>query len=316
VELWISFYLNNTKINMKKIIVFVAILIVLAASYMNRTRISDVVDEMQKPDLPVAQEFRVQGSELRDEEEKNLPVTDNKTIDKDPNVDIPKIIEPEPVIPQEIIKDTPEPVQDTIKELPVEYNLAVPFQPQAPHANWSLPYAEACEETSLIMADRFFNNKGLSASEADEEIKKLVEWEKKELGYYEDTSAKEVVKIAKEYFGFNVELDYDVTVANIKQHLANNKVIIVPASGRQLGNPYFTGEGPVYHMLVIRGYTKDKFITNDPGTKRGEEFLYSYGTLINAIHDWPLETGGDRQEINQKTVETGDKVLIVVGKQL
>jgi hypothetical protein len=300
---------------MKKIIVFVAILIVLAASYMNRTRISDVVDEMQKPDLPVAKEFQVSSDKLQVEEKE-----DNKNSDvQDTVVESPSNIDTGIDDKIDTLVNTPprnDKEEKPASSIPVEYNLAVPFQPQAPHANWSLPYAEACEETSLIMADRFFNNKGLSASEADEEIKKLVEWEKKELGYYEDTSAKEVVKIAKEYFGFNVELDYDVSVANIKQHLANNKVIIVPASGRQLGNPYFTGEGPVYHMLVIRGYTKDKFITNDPGTKRGEEFLYSYGTLINAIHDWPLETGGDRQEINQKTVETGDKVLIVVGKQL
>jgi hypothetical protein len=118
--------------------------------------------------------------------------------------------------------------------------------------------------------------------------------------------------MAREYFEFNAELDSDVTVDNIKKHISNNKIVIGPAAGQMLGNPYFTGLGPVYHMLVIRGYTEDSFITNDPGTKRGKEFLYKYGTLINAIHDWPLTTGGDSQSVTPEVMATGEKVMIVV----
>ena len=32
------------------------------------------------------------------------------------------------------------------KPLPAEINLKVPFTAQAPHANWELPYGEACEK--------------------------------------------------------------------------------------------------------------------------------------------------------------------------
>ena len=56
-------------------------------------------------------------------------------------------------------------------------------------------------------------------------------------------------------------------------------------------------------MLIIKGYTKEgNFITNDPGTRRGADFIYSPGVLMNAIHDW---NGGD--------VDNGKKVMIVVG---
>jgi hypothetical protein len=309
---------------MKKLIVLIAILIVAVASYFNRVRIKDLVVDMQKPDLPSTQKFKVQSSKYK-EEEKNLQVELTEEL-----LEIPRHPEQVPLMRDEVkdpVDDKASGVSDgilrytqddtvvaVVPSIPAEYNLAVPFQPQAPHANWSLPYKEACEETSLIMVDRFFSNKGLDANEADNAIKKLVIWQQEKFGYYQDTKASEVATIAQEYFGFNAELDYDVTVKNIKQHLSDNKIIIIPVAGRLLGNPYFTGEGPIYHMLVIRGYTKDKFITNDPGTKRGEEFLYSYGTLINAIHDWPLETGGDRQEINQLTMEKGEKVLIVINK--
>ena len=39
-------------------------------------------------------------------------------------------------------------------------------------------------------------------------------------------------------------------------------------------------------MLVVIGYTDDGFITNDPGTKRGEQYWYKTETLLDAIHDW------------------------------
>jgi hypothetical protein len=57
-------------------------------------------------------------------------------------------------------------------------------------------------------------------------------------------------------------------------------------------------------MLVVRGWTKEgMIITNDPGTKRGEGYLYEPDVLINAVHDW---SGGD--------VENGRKAMIVVEK--
>ena len=40
-------------------------------------------------------------------------------------------------------------------------------------------------------------------------------------------------------------------------------------------------------MLVIKGFTSDgKFITNDPGTRNGADYLYTESTLMSAIHDW------------------------------
>ncbi|MFA6436560.1 MAG: hypothetical protein WCW30_05520, partial [Candidatus Gracilibacteria bacterium] len=62
--------------------------------------------------------------------------------------------------------------------------------------------------------------------------------------------------------------------------------IVAPFAGRYLGNPYFTGKGPIYHSLVIRGYDETHFITNDVGTRHGENFIYEYDVLLNALHDW------------------------------
>lgn len=189
------------------------------------------------------------------------------------------------------------------ERLPASVNLNVPFTPQAPHANWDLPYKETCEEASLLMVARYKRGEPIvSREDADKEILELVEFENNYFGYYEDTTAEETAKIARKYYGFeSTEVVYDFTIEDIKKELAQGNPVLVPAAGRQLGNPYFRRPGPLYHMLVIRGYTKDKFITNDPGTRRGEKFVYDYDVLMNAVHDW---NGGE--------VESGRRVMIVV----
>lgn len=171
-----------------------------------------------------------------------------------------------------------------------EINLAVPFAPQAPFADWSLPYQEACEEASVIMVHRFFAGEPLDPTIMRDEILKLVEWEKKTFGYYEDTTAAEIARILREYFGYaHVSVRYDFSIDDVKREVAQGHPVILPAAGRLLGNPYFHQPGPVYHALVIRGYTKDKIITNDPGTKRGKEYLYDPAVLMNALHEWNPE---------------------------
>ena len=59
-------------------------------------------------------------------------------------------------------------------------------------------------------------------------------------------------------------------------------------------------------MLVIRGYTAKGFITNDPGTRNGEEYFYTEEVLFNAIHDW---------NGSPDTIEAGRKVAISVGPE-
>ena len=78
----------------------------------------------------------------------------------------------------------------------------------------------------------------------------------------------------------------------------------MPAAGELLDNPHFKSP-PLYHMLVVRGFDshQDIFITNDPGTRRGESYAYNRQKLFAAIHDW-----------NNGDVLNGDKKMIVVGR--
>ncbi len=190
-------------------------------------------------------------------------------------------------------------------DLPTEINLAIPFTSQAPHKNWELPYQEFCEEASVLMASHYILNKSIPSPEyADQEMLKIKAWEEQRFGYYKDTTTEETAVILKEYFNIKkIEVIYDPTINQIKEAVAAGKAVIVPAAGRQLPNPNFRSPGPLYHMLVVKGYTADgKLITNDPGTRLGADFIYEPEALMNAMHDW-----------NNGDVENGQKVIIIVG---
>ena len=190
-------------------------------------------------------------------------------------------------------------------QLSVEVNLDIPFTSQAPNQNWTLPYKEFCEEASVLMVMSYVNRQLIGSSEyASQKMLEIKSFEEGRFGYYQDTNAEETAIIMREFYDYNkVQILYDPKIEDIKKALSGGKAVIMPAAGRMLGNPYFQQPGPLYHMLVIKGYTKTgNFITNDPGTRRGADFIYSPNILMNANHDW---NGGD--------VGNGRKVVIIVG---
>jgi hypothetical protein len=199
----------------------------------------------------------------------------------------------------------PNPTPPPVSQLPVEINLAVPFTTQAPKSVWDADHEEFCEEAAVLMAEVYVNNQSIpNADFADSQLYSMKDYELQTFGYFKDTTAAETAKILTDFYHVkNVQLVNNPTLDQIKQTLASGKVIIEPAAGRMLGNPNFTGAGPLYHNILLKGYTKDgKIITNDPGTRKGANYIYSSQTILDAMHDW---NGGD--------VDHGAKVIIVVG---
>ena len=191
-------------------------------------------------------------------------------------------------------------------DLPNSITLKVPFSPQAPFADWNPPYDEACEEASLLMVDFYLQDLPLSRAKADYEIVRQTKWQA-EQGYPLDITSIELVEVAQDFLGRQAKRysEDEVTIDNIKRLLAAGYPVIIPAAGQLLGNLNFRGAGPPYHMLVITGYDRDEFITNDPGTRNGEGFRYDHETLMNAIHDW---IG------SKETIEQGPKAMVVLRK--
>ena len=189
--------------------------------------------------------------------------------------------------------------------LPAKVSMLVPFMVQAPHGNWDAPYQEACEEASIIMMDYYLRNIPLEPDQANREILQLVQWE--EANHYKyDVSISQLQDIVKTYYKYPTRIVEEVTKESIMYELANGNPVIVPVAGRMLKNPYFSGDGPWYHMLIITGYDGKYFITNDPGTRHGLDYKYKMDLLVDAIHDWT----GVKEEIQK-----GDKRMLIVGKQ-
>lgn len=190
--------------------------------------------------------------------------------------------------------------------VPVEFNLKVPFTSQAPHANWDEDHEEFCEEASVLMVGRYFEDRTIvNRDDAESALQRLKARELELFGYFKDTTAEETARLLEDVYAVETELLHDPTVAQLEAILAEGRLIIVPAAGRQLGNPNFRQPGPLYHMLVLRGYTKDgQFITNDPGTRKGADYVYPFNRIMTAMHDW---NGGD--------VVNGNKVVIIARAQ-
>ena len=183
-------------------------------------------------------------------------------------------------------------------EIPSRMNLAVPFTSQAPEKNWEQPWQDACEEAAVLMLDAYYKGYNLSPLFAKDEILKMVAWENAR-GWQYSIEIQKVKQLMGEYFGYDSKLgnkeikklgEFQIienpTVEQLKQSIAAGHPVLVVADGKALPNPHFRNGGPVYHALIIRGYTEDSFITNDPGTWRGENFVYKYEDLMNAIRDW------------------------------
>lgn len=186
--------------------------------------------------------------------------------------------------------------------LPASVLLSVPFTSQAPNGNWDPPYDEACEEASLIMVRAFLQEEALTKASADEKITALTTWEGQN-GYAIDITIQELSSVARDFYGMKTGRVIQVqSAAVIKKELAAGRPVIVPAAGQLLPNPNFQSPGPPYHMLVVTGYDRDGFITNDPGTRRGEGFRYTERALMEAIHNWNGSTS---------TITSGAKVALV-----
>lgn len=185
--------------------------------------------------------------------------------------------------------------------LPESFSLDIPFICQAPLGDWSPPFDHACEEGAILMVHYYLQGRSVNSTEAAQEIREMTDFEKKTYGFYKDSSAEQTAQLIRDYYGYQVKVYYDISLKDIKEELVQGNPVIVPTAGRLLDNPHFTPPGPIYHMLVIKGYTPTEFITNDPGTIQGADYPYSYEVLEESIHDWVSSSPPNEEIKNEKS---------------
>jgi uncharacterized protein YvpB len=184
---------------------------------------------------------------------------------------------------------SPAPANNLIAQnsaLPASVYLDVPFILQAPFGQWVYPFTYTCEEASVLMVHYYLSGqKTVNENTTKQELLFLVNFENKNYGFSNDTTAEQTAQLIRDYYGYSAQVFYNISLDDIKRELAKGNPVIVPASGRLLQNPNFTPPGPIFHMLVIKGYDENGFIVNDDGTHNGKDYKYSFTTLANAIHD-------------------------------
>lgn len=168
----------------------------------------------------------------------------------------------------------------------------VPFTPQAPFGDWQDPrQQDGCEEASALMAVRWVRGEDLTREQAREEIINISDFLQEKYGEYRDISLSDIKdQIFEDYFNYSsVKIKKNLEINDIIHELQNGNLVLAPMNGQKLPNPYYTPPGPSRHMMVVRGYdpAADTFITNDPGTRRGELFEYNTQTFYGSIRAYP-----------------------------
>ena len=160
-----------------------------------------------------------------------------------------------------------------------------------------------CEEASLLNAGLYLEDKKLSLEKYENELQALQKTEKEVIGEWKSTTVAQIKKLADAYFEgkISAKIIDNPTAENIEAEVAAGNPVIVPLAGRDIGNSNFTPPGPVYHMLVIKGYDSKNFITNDVGTRKGNSYTYKKEVIMRNIHDW-----------NEKDIHLGGKRVLVL----
>ena len=169
--------------------------------------------------------------------------------------------------------------------------LDVPYTVQAPYAKWDVYDEEACEEAALLMAHEYLEgnqylNGIIPQADAQTELRRMINYQVDRLNYEVTTDLfPDQLKASIESYwpGYTAKFFSNISAEQIKKEIAKGNPVVVPATAKILGNPWYHYQD--YHMLVVIGYEDDQFITNDPGTKRGEDWSYDQELLIKAIKD-------------------------------
>lgn len=196
---------------------------------------------------------------------------------------------------------TAKPVLPASPTIPTQFNLKLAFIPQAPLQVWDALHEDSCEEASMLMLAAYLQDiTTYTPQESEDLIQKLIAAETAQ-GDGGSITAERVVELMKTELGIKTAKVVPLnSIDDLKKQLASGHPVILPAAGKFLKNPNFKNGGPFYHMLVAKGYTKSTIITNDPGTRHGENYAYDQEIIWTAIHDW-----------NNGDVENGQKVMII-----
>ena len=178
--------------------------------------------------------------------------------------------------------------------------LSVPFSVQIPNGAWVQPFKDACEETSLLMVNAFYQKTVLTdKKDVVRQIQELVALEDDLFGFNKDTNAKLMMRLANGYLSYEARIVKAPTREMLFEELDHGRPVIVPVNGKLLKNKYYLDPNLPYHVIVLVGYDEkaEMFIAHDPGTKYGNQIRYSVKTILNANADFQTNPKAVREKV-------------------
>ena len=170
-----------------------------------------------------------------------------------------------------------------------QVELRVPFTSQSPDGDWRQPWQDACEEATIVMVDQYYRGRTgqIEKEYAKQSIRHIISLKEGLFGYSLDEPAQKIVDLINSYLHWEAHLVHSPSLEDLKDEIRDGRPVILPAYGPGLNNVFFE-EDPDYHTVVLSGYdeAKKEFITQEPGTRHGLDFRYSYDTILSAMHDF------------------------------
>ncbi len=166
--------------------------------------------------------------------------------------------------------------------------IAVPFTSQAPYSDWREPWYNACEETSIAMVHAFYTDIPLTTkAEARTRIRAIFSIKNTFIGESFDEPADIMAELINDFLPWEAVVLDNPTLEDLKSEIDANQPVILPLSAPLLQNPHFQGTFP-YHVVVLSGYDDktSEFVVQEPGTRFGKNYRYSYDTIERAIRDF------------------------------
>ena len=169
----------------------------------------------------------------------------------------------------------------------VSENLAVPFTTQAPNAVWDDTHKTMQEEASFLMVIQYYEGASdpIDPIIANAAFSVMIDAETK-AGLGENLTASEFGTFAESYASMKFIVVDNPTIDQIKTYISAGTPVLVPVVTEKMGNEFYLNDAAIYHYVVIRGYDGENFITNDPGTRHGENYSYAQSVIMDAMGDW------------------------------
>lgn len=180
----------------------------------------------------------------------------------------------------ELLKTPPTPKK-------VSENLAVPFTTQAPNGTWDDAHKTMQEEASLLMVIQYYDDFSGKIDPIIANAAFLVMADAEtQAGLGENLTASELGTFAELNASMRFTVIDNPTIDQIKTYISAGIPVLVPVVTEKMNDEFYLTDAAPYHYVVIRGYDGENFITNDPGTRHGENYSYAQSVIMDAMGDW------------------------------